>query len=284
MRLTLPACFAIAGAAAATFVLTGCSPSAAAPGRPVLGAAAPMIASDAEHADGQWGTIQGKATWAGTDDEAKPTPANVDKDQAVCLKNGPIHKQDYVVNPKNKGVQWVVVWLVDADDYKKELPINPALPAPTEKVVLDQPCCQFVPHIITLREGQTLTAKNSGTIPHNTKIDSPGDNPSLNPLLPPGQSVEIPGWKAATAPSTVSCSIHGWMTGYIRVFNHPYFAVTDADGNYEIKGAPAGKYHIVAWQETVGFLSKSYKKGDPIDIKPDGVTEVNFEVKPKAGS
>ena len=58
-------------------------------------------------------------TFAGTDDQAKPVPANVDKDQAVCLKDGPIYKSNYVVNPKNKGVRWVVVWLVDADDFNK---------------------------------------------------------------------------------------------------------------------------------------------------------------------
>ena len=74
------------------------------------------------------------------------------------------------------------------------------------------------------------------------------------------------------------------MTAYIKVFNNPYFAVTDEDGNFKIKDAPAGKYHIVAWQETVGFLSKTYKKGDPIEIKPGGVTEVKFEVKPKPAS
>ena len=95
----------------------------------------------------------------------------------------------------------MVVWLVDADDYKKELPINPDLKEPKDKtVVLDQPCCQFTPHIVALREGQDLEIKNSGTIPHNTKIDSPGDNPSINPLLPPGSSQVVPGWKASVAP------------------------------------------------------------------------------------
>ena len=209
----------------------------------------------------------------------------MDKDQPVCLKNGPIYKQDYVVNPKNKGVRWVVVWLVDAEDVKKDLPIHPDLKEiKDKKVVLDQPCCQFVPHIITMREGQILVAKNSGTIPHNPKIDSPGDNPSVNPLIPPGTEQEIDGWKAATAPSTVGCSIHGWMTGYIKVFNHPYFAVTDEDGNYKIDKAPAGKFHIVAWQESIGYLTNSFKKGDPVEIKPGGVTEVNFTVKPKPAS
>ena len=249
----------------------------------LLGAAALLFVSTSAHAAQEWGTIKGQAVWAGGDVPA-PAPIAVDKDKEACLKNGPLLKQDYVINPKNKGVKWVVVWLVDAEDFKKDLPVNPALPAPAANVVLDQPCCMFEPHIICLREGQTLTAKNSGTIPHNTKIDSPGDNPSVNPLLPAGSSVDISGWKAATAPSTVGCSIHGWMTGYIKVFNHPYFAVTDDDGKFEIKGAPAGKYHIVAWQESIGFLNKGLKKGEPIEIKPDGATEVKFEVKPKPAS
>ena len=249
----------------------------------LLSAAAFMCASSAQ-AEQQWGTVEGQVTWNGGAVPA-PVPVNVDKDQAACLKNGPIFKQDYVVNPKNKGVRWAVVWLVNAEDYKKEIPINPSLPSQAAvkgtKVVLDQPCCQFLPHIICLREGQILVAKNSGTIPHNTKIDSPGDNPSVNPLIPPGTEQDISGWKAASAPSLVGCSIHGWMTGYIRVFNNPYFAVTDKDGKFKIEKAPAGKYHIVAWQESVGYLNKGYKKGQPIDIKASGVTDVNFKVTPK---
>ena len=209
-------------------------------------------------------------------------PANVNKDQAVCLKNGPILQQDYVVNPKNKGVRWAVVWLVDANDLNAALPIHPNLKEVEQKeVILDQPCCQFEPHIVYLREGQTLVVKNSGTIPHNTKIDSPGDNPSVNPLIPPGQSVKVPGWKADYKPSVIGCSIHGWMSGYVRTFNHPYFAVTDEDGHFKIENAPAGNYNIVAWQESVGYLDKGLKKGDPITIAPNATTTDNFEVKPK---
>jgi hypothetical protein len=191
--------------------------------------------------------------------------------------------QDYVVNPKNKGVKWAVVWLVNAEDPKAPIPIHPDLKeVKDDKVVLDQPCCVFEPHIICLREGQTLVAKNSGTISHNTKIDSPGDNPNTNPIIPAGGSTEIGPWKASLYPSTVGCSIHGWMKGYIRVFANPYFAVTDDDGHFKIEKAPAGKFHVIAWQESVGWLDKGAKKGDPIEIKPDGVTEVNFEVKPKS--
>ena len=228
-----------------------------------------------------WGAVQGRVVWAGENVPA-PIPVIMDKDQTICSKNGPIYKTDYVVNPKNKGVRWAVVWLVDADDYRKALPIHPDLKEVAQKeVVLDQPCCQFVPHIVCLREGQTLTAVNSGTIPHNTKIDSPGDNPSLNPLLPAGASVSVPGWKADGRPSLVSCGIHPWMSAYVRVFDHPYFAVTDEDGRFQIDKAPAGKWRIVAWQESVGYLDTGLKRGDPIEIRRGGATEMDFPVKPR---
>jgi hypothetical protein len=252
----------------------------------LLSAAALVFASAAVNAEDKWGTVEGQVTWNGGVLPA-PVAALVNKDPVECLKNGPILKQDYVVNPKNKGVRWAVVWLMD-EDPKKELPIHPSLPSQAAvkgtKVIMDQPCCQFEPHIICLREGQVLVAKNSGAIPHNTKIDSPGDNPSTNPLIPAGTEQAIDGWTASAYPSMVGCSIHGWMTGYIRVFNSPYFAVTDEDGKFKIEKAPVGNYRIVAWQESVGFLTRGFKKGQPIDIKADGVTDVNFEVKPKAAA
>ena len=50
-------------------------------------------------------------------------------------------------------------------------------------------------------------------------------------------------------PIQYKCTIHGWMTGYVRIFDHPYYAVTDANGNFEIKNAPVGKFRIVYWHE-----------------------------------
>ena len=107
--------------------------------------------------------------------------------------------------------------------------------------------------------------KNSGTVPHNTKIDSPGDNPSVNPLLPPGSALVVSRLEGGDGALAVGCSIHGWMNGYIRVFNHPYFAVTDEDGKFKIENAPAGKYHIVAWQESIGYLRRASRRAIPID-------------------
>ena len=63
------------------------------------------------------------------------------------------------------------------------------------------------------------------------------------------------------------------MSGYIRVFKHPYFAVTDEDGRFDIKGAPAGKWNLVVWQENTGWV-KGGKNGTPITIEADKTTNL----------
>src|SRR5262249_7058857 len=124
------------------------------------------------------------------------------------------------------------------------------------KVFMDQPCCMFEPHVLALREGQGLEVKNSAAISHNVNVNGGLLGPNKNPILPPGKSLDLAPTelKARLMPIQISCSIHNWMKAYVFVFNHPYFAVTDEDGNFEIKGAPQGRYRLVVWQESVGWV------------------------------
>jgi hypothetical protein len=145
-----------------------------------------------------------------------------------------------------------------------------------KEVVMDQPCCRFEPRVLALREGQTLIAKNSSPINHNFKYDSEKDGD--NKLVPAGGKLEIK-LQASARPILVNCTIHGWMHGAIRVFDHPYFAVTDGDGKFEIKSAPAGKYNLVMWHDGQGWVNGG-KLGRPVEIKPGGVTEVSAATKP----
>jgi hypothetical protein len=147
---------------------------------------------------------------------------------------------------------------------------------------VDQPCCAFEPRIVCLREGQMLVVKNSSSIPHGVKIDGPEQNPSISQVVPASGQVEVPGFKRLNRPapavSIFSCNLHSWMRGYIRAFDHPYFAVTDEQGRFEIKNAPAGKWNLVVWQEEVGYVvtqpGKSGAYGVPIEIKAGAVSDV----------
>jgi hypothetical protein len=225
-----------------------------------------------------WGTVRGKVTWAG----AIPAPEkiNVDQDQKHCLKDGPLFKETFVINAKNKGVKNVFVWLAPADKDSR-LPVHPDLQkVPAAVVVIDQPCCAFVPHAVAMREGQTVEAKNSAPVPHNFKWSGhPLKNPGGNQIIPPGGKLLIDNLKADRLPISVGCDIHKWMTGYIRVFDHPYFAVTDANGRFEIKNAPAGNWRLIAWQEGVGWVNAGGKNGEPITVNAGKDTSVQLQVK-----
>ena len=242
-----------------------------------------LLAAPPAHAQG-WGNIKGQVVWGGG---AVPQrdKLDVNKDQEECLKKGPLYSEKYVVNPKNKGVRWVLVWLTDADSPTKAVPIHPDLKAIKDKVVVvDQPCCMFEPHVLGIREGQVLEFKNSAKIAHNVKVDGGAKGPNINPILPPGGSVKVEEVEARKFPIPVSCSIHPWMKGYVGVFKGPYFAVTDENGHFEIKHAPAGKFRLMAWQEEQGWVAgdggKPSGKGQLIEIKAGDTADVKLEMKP----
>lgn len=227
----------------------------------------------------EWGNLSGQVIWA---DAALPQTgkANVNKDQDHCLSKGDIESEKFVVNPKNKGVRWVVVWLTDSKDPKAKVPVHPSLEKVTEtEVAIDQPCCKFEPHVLGLREGQTLVTKNSSPITHNVSIISTGKNPNTNQIVPAGKEVKIPDWFQGRTPSRIECTIHPWMGAYVWTFATPYFAVTDADGKFTLKNAPAGDFNLVIWQEETGFV-KGGRTGIPVKIKAGDTTEVQVDLKP----
>jgi hypothetical protein len=228
-------------------------------------AAVSVMARPANAADDKWGTIKGQVVFPGDPPAAKPLA--IVKDQAACLAKGPILSEELVVNPSNKGVKNVFVWITTADGKKP--PIAPALVAIKGKEVsLDQPMCAFVPHSQGMREGQTLVVKNTAPIAHNVNwAGGQVKNPGGNVIVPSGKDHKVTNLKADKAPVGISCNIHGWMKGWIRVFDHPYFAVTDADGKFEIKDAPAGKFKIWYWTDAGWKGGAAGKDGFDITIK-----------------
>lgn len=227
---------------------------------------------------GSWGTVKGRILWGDKQIPASQEIETVKKhaDMAVCLKNGPVMSEKWVVNKKNNGLRWTFVWLADAN--KNPLPVHPDLKEIKQKdIVMDQPLCLFVPHAIAMREGQNLIAKNSASIPHNFKWSGrPGTpNEGNNVLIPAGGKLPIKGLVADRLPVKIECNIHPWMNGWVRLYDHPYFAVTDADGKFEIKDAPAGDYRLIVWHGSGGWLGGAKgKDGKAINIKAGAATDL----------
>ncbi len=221
--------------------------------------------------------LKGSVLFAGKE-APKREKLNVDKDQNVCLHDGPLLSQEWLVNEKNLGIKNVFVWLepVKAD---AKMPIAPALKEnKVKQVVIDQPNCQFHPDCLAIREGTVIVVKNPAPIQHNfrwTPTD-PAKGAGGNVNMIPKSQFEIKDLKADSL-VLVKCDIHGWMSGYIRVYDHPYFALTDENGKFEIPDPPAGKYILKVWHPASGWGivdgKKMTKYGTPIAIEVGGVTE-----------
>src|SRR5262249_30925140 len=160
---------------------------------------------------------------------------------------------------------------------------------------IDQPFCMFIPHVLTLYPsyydgkekkqvptGQKMKVLNNAPIGHNT--DWKGQNSVLNPgkneKINPKQEMDVPAKPSSEKRTgedliTFRCDLHKWMNAYAWAFDHPFAAVTKADGTYEIKGVPTGaELEVVYWHESMGTKPKAEK----MTLK-DGDTEFSPKLK-----
>jgi hypothetical protein len=80
----------------------------------------------------------------------------------------------------------------------------------------------------------------------------------------------------------LGCDIHPWMSGYIHVVKHPYYAVTDSDGRFELTDIPAGTHQIRLWHEPwwteEGKLAAPIVSTHSVTVRPGETTTATFEL------
>jgi len=158
--------------------------------------------------------------------------------------------------------------------YLSKVP-NVDIPAPPSDVVqIDQKGCKFVPHASVIRVGQPLKMINSDPVPHNVKLT--GVAMSLSSTIPPNDTVGLEAKydRPERGPIPMICDFHGWMQGYQLAVNHPWAALTDENGEFEIPNAPAGKMEFVVWHEKAGRIEGKLS----VEIPADGVVEKEIQV------
>lgn len=206
----------------------------------------------------EWGTIEGQILFDGDAPSLTPRVKKGDaaaKDSAVCAAEE-VPDETVVINPESKGVANVVVYL-----RKAPADVHPDLKASAEKEVeFDQKGCRFAPHVLAVRTDQTVRCISQDAVPHNVRT-APLKNTAQNFVVAAndakGQAVEVP--QAETFPFPVKCDIHQWMEAYWIVTDHPYVAVTDADGKFKIENLPVGVHKFAVWQEKCGFVERNFE-------------------------
>jgi plastocyanin len=122
--------------------------------------------------------------------------------------------------------------------------------APKDHIVIDQRKMAFLPHVVAVQQGTTVEFLNSDPVGHNVYWPSISGNKKLSHNLgtwPKGEKKPFQFNDLGVA--SLLCNVHPEMSGYVVVVPTPYFAVTDKDGNFEIKNVPAGKYTLKTWSE-----------------------------------
>lgn len=133
--------------------------------------------------------------------------------------------------------------------------------------VMDQRNETFVPHVLAITTGTTVDFPNSDRIYHNV-FSLSKTRPFDLGRYAAGHSKSIRFDRPGIV--RVFCDIHSHMSAFILVFNHPFFAVTDAAGHYRIENVPPGTYTLVAWNEGVTTDSR------PVTVGDAGATEADF--------
>ncbi len=242
----------------------------------------------------KWVTVKGQVVFPADKEIPKRAALKVDgPDKVACLAKGAILDETVLVNPKNRGIKNVVVYLRpdNANNLKAEFAANEIHPNDANRravdVVIDQPCCMFVPRVTCARVGDTIVVKNPAAFAHNFFWDSV-NNGTHNPNIAATANWKMPNALVKeSTPIQYKCTIHPWMTGYVRIFDHPYYSVTDEDGKFSIANAPAGKYRIVYWHENGVRGGAKGRAGDVVAIAgPQGAKTMemkptDFDVSPK---
>ncbi len=211
--------------------------------------------------DSTSGKISGRVLFAGE----RPTPKKllVVKDVVVCGKES--HFDQRLIVSEDKGIQNAVIsilYIRAGKDVKFQ----------EDPYILDQTGCEYRPHVLILPVNTPLHVLNNDGILHNIHTYST-ENRAVNIAQPQfRKKLEM----IFSEPEVVSvrCDIHGWMSAWIIVVDHPFHSVTDSEGNFTIDNVPPGTYTLKCWQELLG------EKTMEIEVKGGTTASIVFQYSP----
>lgn len=232
------------------------------PSRPQLSVPEPVAAKPPAAPAPATGSIDGLVFFKGS----PPTMAKLNKgSDPFCAKSPGYDEQVLVKDGKLQNV-FVRITEKPAVDVK----------VPSEPVVVDQSECVFRPRVQGAVEGQPLRVRNSDGTLHNVHAYS-GTKTIYNQAQPPRTPPLDKQFPAGTRIMKIKCDIHPWMTAYIHVVPHPFFAVSDDKGQFEISGLPPGDYTLEAWHERYGTQSI------PVTVKANEAAKAELTYTPEDG-
>jgi len=153
--------------------------------------------------------------------------------------------------------------------YLKSVPSMPVETGGSEELQMLQLGETFIPHVLPIVKGSTVSFPNQDPIFHNVFSLSGTESFDLG-RYPKGDSRSVTFDEVGIVP--VFCHLHSDMSAIIFVLDNPYFTVPDPDGQYQIENIPAGTYTLVAWHE------RSEQVEQQVDVTAGHTLELDITV------
>jgi len=187
------------------------------------------------------GSLSGRVNFQGKAPKKKTLKMDADPVCGSSHKQPP-YRQSFIINDEG--------YLKNVMVYLKNVKYSGGVPS--EPAVLDQKGCIYVPHVFGMMAGQELLIKNSDATLHNIH-SMPKVNKEFNFAMPKVVKKKKSTFaKSEPDPFYIKCDVHPWMKTWVLVSDHPYYAVSDENGNFSIDNIPPGTYEVVCWQEKFG--------------------------------
>ena len=207
------------------------------------------------------GAIKGTVRYTGSALDSKKVAVTVD--QYVCGKE---KDAEDLALARDRGIRNTVVWLQTARPGAKwEGPLSP--------VQMDQKECMFVPRVVVVPAGGTVEFLNNDQLLHNLHSAVSRENPAFNRTQPKGRTIPIVFKRPEII--RVDCDLHPWMRAWVVVTEHPFYALTNEQGEFALANVPAGQYTLAVWQESLGTVTRA------VTVRDTAVTTVTVEMAPK---
>lgn len=227
--------------------------------------------------ESQAGVITGVVEFVGTPPARRKVP--MVSECSVHTRGGPIYDDN--IRVMDQKVQGAFVYIVEGKPTEEPATLDAWIFPPTEEAaVLDQNQCMYRPHVLGVRLHQPVRFRSSDTQTHNVQT-SPVKNPPWNFSLAGSGQSKTRRFTQDEVMVPVGCSMHGWMSAYIAVLDHPFFAVTGVDGGYRIEGVPPGEYTVKIWHEEVGRKLQVSQATRTVEVKAQEEASAGFVLSPK---
>jgi plastocyanin len=195
------------------------------------------------------GSIRGSIALQGTPPAGQPISMSSDP---YCQSLGAVTTAEILAGTGG-ALQNVFVYVKDGLGGR-------TFPIPATAAVLDQKGCQYAPRVLGLQVGQSLEIRNSDSTLHNMHA-TPEHNQEFNKALSLQGLNHTHTFSTTDVMVPFKCDVHRWMRAWVGVLDHPFFAVSGADGAFSLSGLPPGTYAVEAWHETLGTATQSVTIG-----------------------